>query len=172
MTPAPHEPDVALALAGDSAAFERLYGRHSATVYSLAVRMFDAAEAEALTQDVFVRAWQKLATFRGDASFATWLRRLALNLFASRHRSLAAERGHRADDAAPAFAEDQPGLRLDLERAIGRLPSRARAVFVLHDVGGHSHDEIAALLDVSVGTSKSQLHRARQLLCAALREDK
>lgn len=165
------EPDVARALAGDAGAFERIYRRHVDVVYRLAHRMHGAAEADALTQDVFVRAWQKLATFRGDSRFSTWLHRIAVNLFISHRRDGRGATDARVDlEQLPAAAEPT-GLRLDLERAVGRLPARARAVFVLCALERMSHGECADLLGVSVGTSKSQLHRARNLLCEMLEEE-
>lgn len=130
-------------------------------VHALARRLLGGVHADDLTQDVFVRAWQKLATFRGDGPFGGWLRTLAVHLLANAHRRQAPLPTATIE---PLAATAQPSLRLDLEAAIGRLPPGARAVFVLHDVEGHGHDEIAALLGVSTGTSKSQLHRARALL--------
>jgi RNA polymerase sigma-70 factor (ECF subfamily) len=117
---------------------------------------------------VFVRTWQKLSTFRGEAAFGTWLHRLAVNLILSR-RSYAARERARFDpaedglDLRPAAAP-RPELALDFETAIGRLPEGARHVFVLHDVEGFRHDEIAQRMGIAVGTSKAQLHRARMLL--------
>lgn len=161
------EPDrdlCARALAGDVVAFERLYAQHVGRVHALARRLAGAA-ADELVQDVFVRAWQKLATFRGDGSFAGWLRTLAVRLLADHVRTRLVPSAPEPEHAAHA---PPPGLRLDLEAAIGRLPAGARAVFVLHDVEGYDHGEIARLLGVSTGTTKSQLHRARALLRAAL----
>lgn len=141
-------------------------------VHSLARRMFDASQADELTQDVFVRAWQKLATFRAEASFGAWLRRLATNLAINRACSLQRDRHAPTSDELGATRDAPAGTRLDLEAALGRLPARARAAFVLHDVEGHTHDEIGRLLGVEAGTSKSQLHRARMLLRAALDSSK
>ncbi|MBK8099332.1 MAG: RNA polymerase sigma factor [Planctomycetes bacterium] len=150
-----------MALHGDVTAFERLYRRHGAMVHALARRLCGSVTADDLTQDVFVRAWQKLATFRGEAPFRAWLRTLAVRWFANQWRLPELP----TTTAAEPFTHDAPpGLRLDLEAAIGRLPAGARAVFVLHDVEGMDHAEVATLLGVSVGTSKSQLHRARALL--------
>jgi RNA polymerase sigma-70 factor (ECF subfamily) len=121
-----------------------------------------------LTQDVFVRVWQKLGTFRGDSAFSTWLHRLAVNVVIERFRSEALRRQrHREGDnlfdtiAAPSRSGD---LSMDFENALGKLPDGAREVFVLHDVEGYKHHEIASLLDISAGTSKAQLHRARMML--------
>lgn len=177
--------DVRRAAGGDPAAFERLYRRHVARVHSLARRILGSAtEADDATQEVFLRAWRALGSFRHAGSFEGWLLRLARNTVLNR----VAERGaakRRAETGAEPLSEaieasgstaaavGRPGRpgpldRLDLEAAIIRLPDGAREVFVLHDVEGSSHPEIAAELGVSVGTSKSQLHRARRLLRAHL----
>jgi RNA polymerase sigma-70 factor (ECF subfamily) len=161
--------DVALAAAGDTAAFERVYTRHVARVHGLARRMAGSEAADELTQDVFVRAWQKLGTFRGDASFGTWLHRLAVNVIIERFRSLGLQRErHLADgeDALQRMASPRTtgDFRMDFDVALDRLPSAAREVFVLHDVEGYKHHEIGGLLGISPGTSKSQLHRARMLM--------
>jgi RNA polymerase sigma-70 factor (ECF subfamily) len=161
--------DAALAAAGDAAAFERLYRSHVARIHSLARRMAGPAHADELTQDVFVRAWEKLGLFRGEAAFGTWLHRLAINLILSRRVRTGRERERllaEPDDVLErAHARSVPaGLALDLEAAIDTLPPGARQVFVLHDVEGYRHQEIAALLDIAAGTSKAQLHRARMLL--------
>ena len=160
--------DVALAARGDAQAFARLYEEHRHRIHALARRMTDVERAAELTQDVFVRAWQKLGTFRGEAKFGTWLHRLAVNLILSRRASVANERKRFLDDgdvleqlpARPSGRE----LGIDFEGAIGRLPPGARAVFVLHDVEGYRHEEIARLLGVTTGTTKAQLHRARMML--------
>jgi RNA polymerase sigma-70 factor (ECF subfamily) len=160
--------DVAAAAAGDRRAFERLYRRHGQRVFALCVRMTaDRALAEELVQDVFVRVWQKLGTFRGDAAFGTWLHRVAVNVVLGRPTAQAAA----ADDTALAEAAARPvpvGDRLDLEGAIAGLPEGARRVFVLHDVEGYTHEEIGMLLGITSGGSKAQLHRARLLLREAL----
>lgn len=126
--------------------------------------------ADELTQDVFVRAWQKLALFRGESSFATWLHRLAVNVIIERFRTLGTARARFLADSeavlemAPAARTKHIDLSMDLQAAIEQLPPGARTVFVLHDVEGYRHDEIGTILGVSPGTSKSQLHRARQTL--------
>jgi RNA polymerase sigma-70 factor (ECF subfamily) len=133
----------------------------------------DAVEARRLTQDVFVRAWERLGLFRGESAFSSWLHRLAVNVVLADRRA-AGRRLRRVVTAADAPAHD--GLadagwspeRLDLERAIAALPPGARAVFVLHEIEGYGHEEIAALTGIAVGTSKAQLHRARRLLREAL----
>jgi len=160
--------DVALAARGDAQAFRRLYEGHVDRVHSLARRMAGCERAAELTQDVFVRAWQKLHTFRGEAKFGTWLHRLAVNLIISRRSAFATERARFLDaedvldriESKPA----RPDLGMDFEAAIARLPSGARTIFVLHDVEGYRHHEIGELLGVTTGTTKAQLHRARMLL--------
>lgn len=168
--PAYHEADdVRRAAGGDHAAFERLYRGHVGRIYSLCVRMVDEQSADDLTQEVFIRAWQKLETFKGQSQFGTWLHRLAVNHVLSRRTTQRKrEARHAAGDGLltrmTAPSARSSGHALDLEKAMKRLPTRARDVFVLYDVEGFTHDEIAHSLGVSVGTSKSQLHRARMLL--------
>lgn len=160
--------DVAAAAGGDRRAFERLYRRHGQRVFALCLRMTaDRALAEELVQDVFVRVWHKLGTFRGDAAFGSWLHRVAVNVVLGRPaRPL--ETGNEALlHEAPARAVPV-GDRLDLEGAIAGLPEGARRVFVLHDVEGYTHEEIGMLLGITSGGSKAQLHRARLLLREAL----
>ena len=166
--------DVARAAAGDRGAFERLYRQHLNRVFSLCVRMVsDRERAEELTQDVFVRAWEKLHLFRGESSFSTWLHRLTVNLVLNarktetRHRSRFEENDEEVGmDALPGIVGMPlpPGDLLDLEEAMKRLPPGARKVFVLHDVEGYKHREIAVMLEIATGTSKRQLHRARMLM--------
>ena len=161
--------DVQRATSGDHAAFERLYRGHVGRVYALCVRMVDEASAEDLTQEVFIRAWRKLDTFKGQAQFGTWLHRLAVNHVLSRRETQRKrEARHVAGEGllrrVMAPTRRSSGHALDIENAIQRLPDRARDVFVLYDVEGYSHDEVADTLGVSVGTSKSQLHRARMLM--------
>lgn len=167
------EPDVRLAAGGDRLAFERLYRRHAARVFALCARMVaDRGEAEELTQDVFVRAWDKLSLFRGESAFSTWLHRLAVNVILNHRKSAARLRGREIEDQdqldARADRAAHPGIRMDLEQAIAALPPGARRVFVLHDVEGYKHEEIADMLGVTSGGSKAQLHRARRLLREAL----
>jgi RNA polymerase sigma-70 factor, ECF subfamily len=168
--------DVALAAQGDTGAFERMYHAHLGRVHNLARRMAGPEAADELTQDVFVRVWQKLSTFRGEASFTTWLHRLAVNVIIERFRTLGTARerflgdGEPVLERLPAASTGRHDTRMDLEQAMRRLPPGARAVFVLHDVEGYRHDEIGTLLGVSVGTSKSQLHRARMTLRAQLNQ--
>ncbi len=156
------------AAAGDDAAFEGLYRRHVGRIHSLVRRMTDGQMADEVTQDVFVRAWDKLGSFRGDSAFGTWLYRLAVNVVLTRRRSERSERNWLlGDDSVLALVGERPvppGITIDLEQAIARLPEGARQVFVLHDIEGWTHEEIAAELGLVPGTSKSQLSRARAAL--------
>lgn len=158
------------ARAGDRGAFDTLYAQHVGRVYAICLRMSgDRAAAERLTQDAFVRAWQRLETFRGDAAFGSWLHRLAVNVVLMDGRAESRRRA-RIDPLADPSLLARPGdngateTRLDLERAIATLPAGARAVLVLHDVEGYRQQEIADTLGIAVGTVKAQLHRARRLL--------
>jgi RNA polymerase sigma-70 factor, ECF subfamily len=170
--------DVALAATGDRRAFERIYRSHVNRVFSVCVRMSgDRVLAEELTQDVFVRAWSKLSLYRGESAFSTWLHRLAVNVVLNarktegRRRSRFASEGEGEDagDVMPALARTAtPGIAIDLEAAVAMLPPGARRVFVLHDVEGYKHEEIATMLEITSGGSKAQLHRARMLLREAL----
>jgi RNA polymerase sigma-70 factor, ECF subfamily len=167
--------DVARAAAGDVSAFERVYRTHLPRVHSLVRRMTAGRETEEITQDVFVRVWQKLGSFRGDSAFATWLHRLAVNVIIERFRAETTRRRRLYDGehvfdtiAAPSRSRD---LSMDFETALTKLPDGAREIFVLHDVEGYKHHEIATLLDISAGTSKAQLHRARMMLRRHLRPE-
>ena len=169
---------VQLAAAGDARAFEKLYRMHVDRVYGLCFRLCggDALRAEQSTQDAFVRAWERLSSFRGDSQFSTWLHRVTVNVVLGEHRLL--KRWVTFDDndshdpdgdsdgpgAAELVRHEDVGAQVDLERALARLPKGARAVLVLHDVEGYPHEEISALTGIAVGTSKAQLHRARRLL--------
>ena len=147
---------------------------HAAQVLAVCHRLAgNRREAEELAQDAWVRAWERLGSFRGDATFGTWMHRLTVNLLLDRRRSDARwkKRVVSMDDEArvePAAVAAPAGARLDLERAVRTLPEGARVVFLLHEVEGYKHREIAERLGVAVGTVKAQLHRARKLLQAAL----
>ena len=160
--------DVAAAASGDVRAFERVYRRHVARIHTTAARMLGAEEADDATQDVFVRAWQRLGQFRGDSRFGTWLFRLALNVILSRRAGLTTRARRHVDDAdlvdTLSAPSGSPELGVDFETAMQRLPPGMRQIFVLHDIEGYKHDEIAAMLGIAQGTSKSQLHRVRMLL--------
>jgi RNA polymerase sigma-70 factor (ECF subfamily) len=155
---------------GDREAFEELYRQNVRRVYALCSRLAgEPSRAEDLVQEVFVRAWRKLGSFRGESRFSTWLHPLTVNVaLAGRRRWGRRERRETLTDDPAALERGgraaPPAEGIDLERAIAALPARARGVFVLHDVEGYPHEEIAAMMGVTVGTSKAQLHRARRLL--------
>ena len=162
---------VARAQAGDQTAFKDLYRQHAGRVYALCLRLTgDAGDAEERTQDVFVRLWDKLRSFRGESAFSSWLHRLVVNVVLNERRTTGRRerRVMSAEDpdtvvgaqhAAPPY-----GVSIDLERAIAELPDGAREVFVLFDVEGYGHADIARLVGIAEGTSKAQLFRARRLL--------
>jgi RNA polymerase sigma-70 factor (ECF subfamily) len=169
--------DMALAercLAGDAAAFEAIYRANAPRLYGLACRLVSREEADDLLQDIFLTAHRKLASYKGGASHGTWLYRLATNLCVDHLRSRGARFAQQTDslDADERRPGDPPSAgpilnvldRMALDRAIAELPPGCRQVFVLHDVEGLEHQEIAAALDISTGTSKSQLHKARRRL--------
>ena len=171
------------AQAGDHHAFAQLYATHKRRVYSLCLRMLgNVAEAEDLTQESFLQLHRKIATFRGDSAFSTWLHRLTINvvLMHLRRKGLNLisldEALDPSPDHGPARSFGSPDLRLTgsidrmtLEKAVEALPAGYRLIFVLHDIEGYEHNEIATLLDCSIGNSKSQLHKARMKLREALR---
>lgn len=166
---------VRAATGGDTGAFEVLYRRHVGRIHGTVLRLagYDHARAEDLVQDTFVRAWQKLGSFRHQSAFGTWLYRLAVNTALMALRSRAADPvAVPGDEALPDTSDTPfcPAERNELERAIATLPPRARAVFVLHDVEGWRHADIAAELGMASGTSKAQLHHARQRLRRVLGE--
>ena len=170
------------AKAGDADAYEQLYRENVGRIYAVCLRMArNRTVAEDLTQEAFIRAWQKLNSFRGDSQFSTWLHRLTVNVVLADRRS----QGKRwallmgtdelepyegaASRAAPLGSEGRSkGAHLDLEEAIAGLPDGARKVFVLYEIEGYRHEEIAQATGTAVGTSKAQLHRARKLLREAL----
>ncbi len=180
----PADADVlARAQAGDHQAFAQLYTLHKRRIYSLCLRMVgNVAEAEDLTQEAFLQLHRKIATFRGDSAFSTWLHRLAINvvLMQLRKKGLSLisldeamepnpEEGPSRSFGAPDLALTGAIDRLVLERAIADLPAGYRLIFILHDMEGFEHNEIASMLDCSIGNSKSQLHKARLKLREALR---
>jgi RNA polymerase sigma-70 factor (ECF subfamily) len=173
------------AAGGDAAAFEALYARHNRRVYSLCLRMTgNSAEAEDLTQEAFIQLYRKAGSFRGESAFTTWLHRLTVNqvLMHFRRRGVRLEQTTEDGEVPVGGAAEAEGVaaalqrgggvveRLAIERAVSELPPGYRAVFVLHDIEGHEHEEIARLLGCSVGTSKSQLHKARMKLRGLLRQ--
>jgi RNA polymerase sigma-70 factor (ECF subfamily) len=163
--------DAMLAATGDTRAFERLYRLHVARIHGLSCRMAGAEDASDLTQEIFVRAWNKLSTFRGESAFGTWLYRLAINLILSHRQSRSVQRARiepgQELDALPTRPAPTDH-HMDFDGAIAKLPRGARQVFVLHDVEGYRHEEIARMMKITAGTSKAQLHRARLLLREAL----
>ena len=157
----------------DGRAFERLYRLHIDRVYGLCLRMTgNVTEAEDCAQEAFIQAWNKLDRFRRDSAFSTWLHRIAVNTVLGRMR-----KSKREQDRIMAFAENMPAPVLmgdgselrDLSEAIGRLPTGARHVFLLHAVYGYSHNETGEMLGIAAGTSKAQLHRAKRLLVQPLK---
>jgi RNA polymerase sigma-70 factor (ECF subfamily) len=175
---------IAHAQRGEEEAFEALYQAHKKRVYSLCLRMIgNTAEAEELTQEVFLLLFRKIHTFRGDSAFSTWLHRLAVNIVLMHMRKkrvseMPLEETSREGefDAPPRqFGTSDLALmgsidRLNIQRAVAQLPHGYKQIFVLHDVQGYEHHEIAELLDVSIGNSKSQLHKARMRLRKLLHE--
>ena len=168
------EPDVnelvERARRGDRAAFEGLYRAHAGRVHAVCLRMTgDPGRAEDLTQDAFIRAWRRLASFRGESAFSTWLHRLAVNVVLEDRRSAGRREARERSAATPDRARPaRVGLGIDLERAIAELPEGARRVFVLYAIEGYGHREIAEMAGIAEGTSKAHLHRARDLLKRSL----
>jgi len=171
---------------GDANAFERIYKLHNRRVYALCLRMVgNTAEAEDLAQEAFLQLFRKIATFRGESAFSTWLHRLSVNvvLMRLRKKSLAETSleettepdeesgGPRKDIGGPDLRLSGSVDRVNLERAVAQLPPGYRSIFVLHDVQGYEHNEIAAIMNCSIGNSKSQLHKARMRLRELLQED-
>jgi|ERR1044071_2937285 RNA polymerase sigma-70 factor (ECF subfamily) len=165
---------------GDMSAFEELYERHNGRVYSLCLRMtHNVTEAEDLTQEAFIQLFRKVGSFRGDSAFTTWLHRLTVNqvLMHFRKNSVKRERTTEEGETPVQIVQgtENPNAmpvidRIALDKAIGQLPTGYRTVFVLHDVEGHDHEEIARMLGCAVGTSKSQLHKARMKLRRLLQD--
>src|SRR6202047_404807 len=176
---------IRLAQQGDAGAFERIYRLHSRRVYALCLRMVgNTAEAEDLTQDAFLQLFRKIATFRGESAFSTWLHRLAVNVVLMKLRkktlsetSLEETNDPEDESSGPRREIGAPDLlltgsidRVHLQRAVEQLPPGYKAVFVLHDIQGYEHNEIAEIMDCSIGNSKSQLHKARMRLRELLHE--
>jgi RNA polymerase sigma-70 factor, ECF subfamily len=170
---------------GDAVAFERLYRLHCRRVYGLCLQMVrDPSEAEDLTQEAFLLLFRKIATFRGDSAFSTWLYRITVNLVLMRRRKkslaevsleAATEPNEEAGGPRRDFGEPDPRMagsldRINLERALAQLPHGYKTIFVLHDVQGYEHSEIARILNCSIGNTKSQLHKARERLRELLEE--
>ena len=165
---------VARAQQGDARAFEAVYHRTTDRVYAVCLRMCGSAEEAAeRVQDTYVRAWERLGSFRGESLFSTWLHRLAVNMVLESRRSLGRRRARELSEPemerfAHAAVAAMPGTRVDLERAIAALPEKAREVLVLRDVEGFKYEEIARMTGVTLGTVKAQIHRARGLVKEAL----
>lgn len=169
------------ASAGRMEAFEALYERHHRRVYSLCLRMTqNTSEAEDLTQEVFIQLYRKTGSFRGESAFTTWLHRLTVNqvLMHFRKRSVRDERTTEEGETPEqiVLGTSNPNTmpvidRIALDKAIAQLPPGYRTVFILHDIEGHEHEEIARMLGCSVGTSKSQLHKARMKLRKLLKQE-
>lgn len=169
---------VVLAARGDVSAFERLYASCAGRVYAVCVRMTgDPQRAREFTHDAFVRAWERLSSFRGEAAFETWMHRLAVNVVLTATRSerrrstrFVATTDEPTAESEATFGRPAPDVetRIDLERAIAALPPRAREVFVLHDVEGYKHEEIADRLELEASSVRAQLHRARRLIMRML----
>ncbi len=169
-----------LAARGDMGSFEEIYKRHHRRVYSICLRMLqNSSEAEDLTQDVFIQLYRKIGSFRGDSAFTTWLHRMTVNqvLMHFRKRTVKYEKvtdeGDTPDQVVTGTLNPEKMQIVDkiaLENAIGQLPDGYKNVFVLHDVEGFEHEEVAKILGCSVGTSKSQLHKARLKLQKLLKK--
>ncbi len=159
---------VALARKQNTRAFEVLYRLNVKAVYSLAFRLTaNTALAEEMTQEVFIRAWQKLSLFKGKSAFSTWLYRLATNVILGllrKKQPIVVSLNENLPELQQGDKSSSPGQQMDLEKALLKLPHGARQIFVLYEIEGHQHNEIASLLGIAEGTSKTQLHRARKLL--------
>jgi RNA polymerase sigma-70 factor (ECF subfamily) len=182
-TQAPQDSDYELAqqaARGDMRAFEQLYERHNRRVYSLCLRMTgNTSEAEDLMQEVFIQLFRKIGSFRGESAFTTWLHRLTVNQVLMHFRKRGVRLEQTTEDGETpvqiVMGTENPNAmpivdRIALDKAIEQLPPGYRTVFVLHDIEGHEHEEIARMLGCSVGTSKSQLHKARMRLRELLRQ--
>ena len=172
---APSADVVRRAQQGDVGAFESLYRTYVPTIHALARRMVgDEREAREVVQDIFVRAWERLASFRGESTLGTWLHRLAVNVVLERLRSARRDAGRFTDDDVAAAPISGPtsdarlDARMDIDAALARLPAGARTVFVLHDIEGYSHEEIATITGLAPGTARAQLWRARRRLMRLL----
>ena len=167
---------------GDTAAFEQLYTRHNRRVYALCLRMTgNVSEAEDLSQEAFIQLFRKIGSFRGESAFTTWLHRLTVNQVLMHFRKKGVRLEQTTDDGEVPIqvvkgTENHLRMpvvdRIALEKAIEKLPPGYRTVFMLHDVEGHEHEEIAKILGCSVGTSKSQLHKGRMKLRTLLKQQK
>jgi RNA polymerase sigma-70 factor, ECF subfamily len=163
---------IAAAKRGDHSAFRKIFDEHVQRIYAFCLRLSAARQfAEELTQDVFVKAWENLHTFRGESKLTTWLHSIAVNEFLMQKRSekRLLKKMFTSDDLTPYDRNDgrtdsHYSTKIDLEKAMSVLPRQAKAVFILHDVEGYQHNEIAKMIKIEEGTSKAHLHRARKLL--------
>ena len=164
--------DVRSASRGDVEAFGRLYRGHAERIHILARRLVGRDMAAEATQDIFVRVWSRLGSFRGDARFSTWLHRLAVNVLIRRAQDARrqARRAAPLPPELPARSPADPHVRLDLDAALASLDDASRQVVVLHDMEGYSHDEVATLLGIGVSASRMRLSRARTALRAFMLE--
>lgn len=174
------DPDAQLAAMGDMEAFERIYRRYHARIYGLCLRMIkNASQAEDLVQEVFIQLFRKLHTFRGESSFSTWLHRLTVNQVLMYFRKPLVRTEWQSDEEQPGLLRAAPGTEnanrmsvldsISLNEAINKLAPGYRLIFLLHDVEGYEHEQIAHMLGCATGTSKSQLHKARIKLRHLLR---
>jgi len=158
---------IAKAKSGDQSAFEYLYRENVNRIFGLCIRLCAGNEALAMemTQDAFIRAWEKLSLFRGESRFSTWLHRLTVNLvLGERRKQLRRAEIVNAIPQDEGWVSSSTGQTMDLQAAVSQLPERARNVLILHDIEGYRHREIGEVLGMAVGTSKVQLHRARKLM--------
>jgi RNA polymerase sigma-70 factor, ECF subfamily len=155
---------------GDRFAFEDIYRAYIGKVYAICLRMSaDPDRAQELTQETFIRIWETINSFRGDSPFSAWLRRVAINVVlvdirSNRRRSARISSSSNIDCVERGNTDNSMASNMDLESAIATLPPQARAIFILHDMEGYKHEEVAQMMDLAIGTCKAQLHRARKLL--------
>lgn len=169
-------PLVRRAAAGEENAFRELFNGYVGRIYAFCLRLSaDEHLAEELTQEVFIKAWEKIQTFQFISKFSTWLHSIAMNEFLMQKRASKRLSERISEFGRMMRSSERPGstgyhfeTRIDLENAIAGLPERARAVLILHDIEGYKHDEISRIMNVETGTSKAHLHRARKLLREAI----
>jgi RNA polymerase sigma-70 factor (ECF subfamily) len=172
------DPEVELVLqakAGSHAAFEALYRTHLGHVYGICMRiLMDQSKSEEVTQKIFIHAWMKLQSFRGESRFSSWLYRLSVNMILDQLKLVGWKNDPDIQNEQKQFTgahsfEPAHNLRLDLNNAIDLLPRQARIIFVMHDIAGYTHEEIAEAMKLSPGTCKAQLSRARRILREVLK---
>jgi len=171
----PEEELIMQAKAGSHAAFEALYRMHLGHVYGICMRILtDRSKAEEMTQKIFIHAWMKLQSFRGESRFSSWLYRLSVNMILDQLKLVGWKNDSEIRNEQTKFTgalsfEPSHNLRLDLNNAIDSLPRQARIIFVMHDIAGYTHEEIAEAMKLSPGTCKAQLSRARKILREVLK---